>query len=88
MSAIVPMKYWDGEGADAHVVRTHGVRVVLFYTPEGNPAMVVDRPEGWKPDEASEYEDDLMMLWNRAVLEQVRPQREDGAMVPDGEMQG
>ena len=71
MSAIVPMKYWDGEGPDAHVVRSQGLRVVLFYTPEGSPTMVVDRI-GKKPTAADVHEDELMMRWNRAVLAQIR----------------
>ena len=72
-SAIVSMKYWSGEGADAHIVRTQGLRVVLFYGPNGKPAMMVDRPPSRKPTEADEYEDDLMMRWNRAVRDQIQP---------------
>ena len=71
-SPIVTLSYWSGEGDDARIVRTQGLRVVLHYTPEGRPAMYVDRPEGTRPSEVTEYEDDLMMLWNRAVLEQVK----------------
>lgn len=71
-TAIVPMNYWNGEGVDAHIVHAQGVRVLLFYTREGNPTMVVDRPPRRKPTEADEYEDDLMMRWNRAVLDQIR----------------
>mgnify|MGYP001564492833 FL=1 len=71
-SPVVPIAHWVGEGADAHIVRTSGLRVVLFYTSEGLPSMYVDRPEGQAPSDVTEYEDDLMMLWNRAVLDQVR----------------
>ena len=71
MSAIVPMSYWEGEGADAHVVRSQGLRVVLFYSTDGKPTMYVDRKPHKKPTEADEYEDDLMMRWHRAVLKQI-----------------
>ena len=66
-SPVVPMQYWSGEGADAHIVRTQGVRVVLFYTPEGHPTMVVDRPSRRRPAADDEYADDLMMRWFRAI---------------------
>lgn len=34
--------------------------------------MLVDRKEDAPPSEETKYEDELMMQWNRAVLEQVR----------------
>lgn len=71
-SAIVPLAYWSGEGPDAHIVRSQGLRVVLHYSPEGNPTMYVDRPPRRVPTKADEYEDDLMMFWNRAMLAQIR----------------
>lgn len=72
MSAIVPMSYWEGEGKDAHVVRSQGLRVVLFYHEDGHPAMVVDRKPNQKPGPSDEHEDELMMRWNRTVHAQIR----------------
>lgn len=71
-SPIVPVKYWSDAAAGAQVIRTQGLRVVLFYTTDGHPTMYVDRDEGAPPSEATEYEDELMMRWNRAVLEQIK----------------
>ena len=76
--ALVSLAYWSGDGEGAHIVRSHGVRVVLFYTPDGHPTMHVDRRDGTKPSEATEYEDDMMMRWNQAVYDQVRGKRAQG----------
>jgi len=79
VSAFVPLAYWEGEGDDAHIVRSQGLRVILHYH-EGRPTMYVNRRSKRNLTEADEYEDDWMMRWNRAVLEQIRGSRpEQGA---------
>ena len=69
-SPVVRLAEWVVDGDEAHIVRSLGVRVILHYSPEGNPTMHVEEAPGTPPDEEVRA-DKMMWEWNRAVLKQV-----------------